>query len=251
LLEVQKLSAHYGAIRALHNVSLKVEEGQFVSLIGANGAGKSTLLKTAMGLIEDQPDKGTIWFDGRRIDGKDTEDIVRRGIAYVPEGREVFEELTVVENLAMGAYLRRDRAGIARAMDRVFRLFPPLAERQRHLAGHMSGGEQQMLAIGRALMGKPRLLFLDEPSLGLSPILAVIKQINAEQGTTILLVEQNARMALSIADYGFVLENGRIVLDGTAADLLEDEDVKEFYLGLKSEVSVKGYQRWKRKKRWR
>jgi branched-chain amino acid transport system ATP-binding protein len=256
LLEIKNIETLYGLIFALRGVSLRIEEGRIYTLLGANGAGKSTLLKTAMGLIEDQPDKGTIWFDGRRIDGKDTEDIVRRGIAYVPEGREVFEELTVVENLAMGAYLRRDRAGIARAMDRVFRLFPPLAERQRHLAGHMSGGEQQMLAIGRALMGKPRLLFLDEPSLGLSPILvkeifAVIKQINAEQGTTILLVEQNARMALSIADYGFVLENGRIVLDGTAADLLEDEDVKEFYLGLKSEVSVKGYQRWKRKKRWR
>ena len=256
LLEIKNIETFYGLIYALRGVSLAIEEGRIYTILGGNGAGKSTILKTAMGLLDDQPDKGTIWYDGKRIDGKDTDKIVRMGIAYVPEGREIFEELTVLENLSMGAYLRRDRASVKDDLDQVFDLFPALAARRDQWAGYMSGGEQQMLAIGRALMSKPRLMFLDEPSLGLSPILVkdifgVIARINREHGTTILLVEQNAKMALSVADYGFVIENGRIVLDGTAQDLMEDEDVKEFYLGLKSEVSVKGFQRWKRKKRWR
>jgi branched-chain amino acid transport system ATP-binding protein len=222
---------------------------------GGQRAGKTTTLKTIMGLLEDQPDKGTIEFLGKRIDGLDAEDIVNRGIAMVPEGREVFPELTVQENLRMGAYTRKDRKGVQEDLDRVIRYFPILQQRSAQQAGYLSGGEQQMLAIGRALMTRPKMLMLDEPSLGLSPILVreifeIIRTINQE-GTTILLVEQNARMALSIAHFGYVLETGRIVLANTPQNLMEDEDVKEFYLGIKSEVSGKGYQRWRRKKRWR
>jgi branched-chain amino acid transport system ATP-binding protein len=208
-----------------------------------------------MGLIDDQPDKGTISFDGRRIDGLDTSEIVRLGISYVPEGREIFEELTVRENLLMGAYTRRDKRAISEDLLRVLNIFPILAERERQWGGTLSGGEQQMLAIGRALMGRPRLLFLDEPSLGLSPILVaeifrVIEEIR-RSGITILLVEQNAKMALSIADAGVILENGRIVMKGSALELMGDSNVQEFYMGVRSDASVKGYQRWKRKKTWR
>lgn len=240
---------------AIRGVSLEMKEGQIAAILGANGAGKTTILKTIMGLLEDQPDKGTIEFLGKRIDQRDTEEIVRLGISYVPEGREVFPELSVDENLRMGAYIRNDRKSIKEDYDRVISHFPVLAERKNQWAGTLSGGEQQMLSIGRALMTRPKLLMLDEPSLGLSPILVreifrIIKTINGE-GTTILLVEQNAKMALKISDYGFVLENGRIVAANTPNVLLEDEDVKEFYLGIRSEESVKGYQRWKRKKRWR
>jgi branched-chain amino acid transport system ATP-binding protein len=255
LLEIKNIETFYTLIYALRGVSLTVEEGTITAVLGNNGAGKSTVLKTVMGLLDDQPDKGTIEFMGKRIDGKDPEVIVRRGISYVPEGREVFEELSVRENLLMGAYIRRDRAGIKKDFDRIYRYFPVLKQRADQWAGTLSGGEQQMLAIGRALMNGPKLLFLDEPSLGLSPILVrdifkIISTIN-EEGVTILLVEQNARMALTISDVGLILENGRFVMKGKAKELLEDKDVQEFYLGMRSEESAKGYQRWKRKKRWR
>ncbi len=255
LLRVNNIEVLYRIILAVRGVSLEVEEGTVVALLGANGAGKSTILKTIMGLLDDQPDKGTIELKGKRIDGRDAEAIVNMGISCVPEGREVFPELTVWENLAMGAYIRRDREAVKADYQRVMRYFPVLEERKNQLAGYLSGGEQQMLAIGRALMARPTLLMLDEPSLGLAPLLVreifrIITNINQE-GTTILLVEQNAKMALAIADYGYVLETGRIVLSDTPKALMENEDVKEFYLGIRSEQSVKGYQRYKRKKRWR
>ncbi|MBI9084606.1 MAG: ABC transporter ATP-binding protein [Desulfobacterales bacterium] len=255
LLEIKNIETYYDLIYAIRGASLSVEEGTITAILGNNGAGKSTILKTVMGLLDDQPDKGTIEYGGRRIDGRETEDIVRMGISYVPEGREVFEELSVRENLLMGAYIRKDRKRIDEDFKRVYAYFPVLEERSNQWAGTLSGGEQQMLAIGRALMCRPCLLFLDEPSLGLSPLLVkeifrIIQTINRE-GVTILLVEQNARMALSIADTGLILENGRFVMKGPATELMEDKDVREFYMGVRSEASAKGYQRWKRKKAWR
>lgn len=255
LLEIKNIETYYNLIYAIRGASLSVEKDTITAILGNNGAGKSTILKTVMGLLDDQPDKGTIEYMGKRIDGKDTEKIVRMGISYVPEGREVFEELTVRENLFLGAYTRRDRTDIKEDFERIYQYFPQLKGRDNQWAGTLSGGEQQMLAIGRALMSRPNLLFLDEPSLGLSPILVkeifrIIKTIHGE-GVTILLVEQNARMALSISDIGLILENGRFVMKGNSKDLMEDKDVKEFYMGVRSEASAKGYQRWKRKKRWR
>ena len=255
MLEIKNIETFYGLIYALRGVSLTVDEGTVTAILGNNGAGKSTILKTVMGLLDDQPDKGAIEFLGKRIDGKDPEVIVRMGISYVPEGREVFEELSVKENLQMGAYIRSDRSGIKKDIDNIYAYFPVLKQRENQWAGTLSGGEQQMLAIGRALMNRPRLLFLDEPSLGLSPILVkeifkIVTAIN-EAGVTILLVEQNARMALNISDIGLILENGRFVMKGNSEELMEDKDVKEFYMGIKSEESAKGFQRWKRKKRWR
>jgi len=255
LLEIKNIETYYDLIYAIRGASLSVEEGTITAILGNNGAGKSTILKTVMGLIEDQPDKGTIEYKGVRIDGKDTEEIVRMGLSYVPEGREVFEELSVRENLLMGAYTRTDREGIKKDLDRVYQYFQVLHERYNQWAGTLSGGEQQMLAIGRALMSRPELLFLDEPSLGLSPILvkeifAIIQAINNES-VTILLVEQNARMALAVSDSGLIIENGRFVMKGRSGDLMKDKDVQEFYMGVRSEKSAKGYQRWKRKKAWR
>ncbi len=255
LLEVKNIETYYDLVYALRGVSFAVEEGSITAILGNNGAGKSTILKTIMGLIEDQPDKGSIEYKGRPIENVDTDEIVKKGIAYVPEGREVFEELTVHEHLLLGAYLRKDTSGINNDIERVYEYFPVLKKRTKQWAGTLSGGEQQMLAIGRGLMLRPTLLILDEPSLGLSPILvkeifSIIKEINS-QGTTILLVEQNANMALSVSSEGLILENGRFVMKGKSRELLEDKDVKEFYLGIKSETSAKGFQRWKRKKAWR
>jgi branched-chain amino acid transport system ATP-binding protein len=254
MLETKNIEIYYGKIMVVRGLSLTLEAGQIRAILGANGAGKSTTLKTIMGYLDDQPEKGTITFQGKRIDGMRTEHIVRMGIGYVPEGREVFPELTLKENLMMGAYTRRDRE-VSADLDRVFTYFPVLKDRLRQQAGTLSGGEQQMLSIARALMSRPSLLILDEPSLGLSPLLVneifrIIRAIN-EHGTTILLVEQNARKALSVAHHAFIMETGRIVLEGPPEKLMENEDVQEFYLGMATETSVKGFQRYKRKKRWR
>jgi branched-chain amino acid transport system ATP-binding protein len=254
MLETKNIEIYYGKIMVVRGLSLRVEQGEIRAILGANGAGKSTTLKTIMGYLDGQPDKGTISFRGKRIDGLETEHIVAMGIAYVPEGREVFPELSVRENLMMGAYTRRDRA-VAEDLDRVFRYFPILRDRFKQLAGTLSGGEQQMLAIGRALMLRPALMILDEPSLGLSPILVteifdIIRAIN-QDGTTILLVEQNAVKALSVCHHAYIMETGRIVLEGPPEKLVNDEDVQEFYMGVRQERSVRGEARYKRKKRWR
>ncbi len=256
MLKINNIETFYGLIYALKGVSLEIKEGSITTVLGNNGAGKTTIVKTIMGLLNDQPDKGSIEFLNKRIEKKAPEEIVRMGISYVPEGREIWEELTIKENLLMGAYIRKDRPGIRKDIERINHYFPVLKERENQLAGKLSGGEQQMLAIGRAIMNSPKLLFLDEPSLGMSPILVksifnIIQTINKEEGITILLIEQNAKMALKIADFGYVIENGRFVMAGTADELLENKDVQEFYLGIKSDVSAKGYQRWKRKKGWR
>ncbi len=232
MLRLDGLDVYYGEIHALRGVALEVREREIVALLGNNGAGKSTTLKTVSGLL--RPRRGTINFDDRPLTGVAAHDIVARGIAHVPEGRRIFNRLSVRENLAMGAYLRHD-GGVAGDLDRVFDLFPRLKERIGQVAGTLSGGEQQMLAIGRALMANPRLLLLDEPSMGLAPVLveqifATIDSIN-RQGTTILLVEQNAAMALSIAHRGYVLETGAIVLTGSAAELAGNADVRRAYLG--------------------
>jgi len=253
LLEVRNVETYYGPVVALRGVSLDVEEGQIVTVLGANGAGKTTLLKTICGAID--PHSGTVAFDGARLDGRDTWEVAKRGIAHVPEGREVFRHLSVHDNLMMGAYTIRERGRLTEDLRRVYDLFPRLEERSRQHAGDLSGGEQQMLALGRALMMRPKLMLLDEPSLGLSPllvteILKIVKRLNEDHGVTILLVEQNANMALDLADFGYVLEVGRIVLEGTGARLKDNDDVKEFYLGIR-EDGVRGVRRWKRKKQWR
>ena len=253
LLQVRNIETYYGPIMAIKGVSLDVEEGDIVTILGANGAGKSTILKTISGVMD--PEKGTIEFMDQRIEGMSPDKIVRMGITQVPEGREIFHDLTVKENLMMGAYLRKDRSETQKDLEIVHDYFPVLKARGSQLGGNMSGGEQQMLAIGRAIMAKPKLLLLDEPSLGLAPFLVkeifkIIKRVNDEQKTTILLVEQNALIALSLARIGYVLELGRIVKEDTCKELMENEDVKEFYLGLKEE-SIRGSKRWKRKKKWR
>jgi branched-chain amino acid transport system ATP-binding protein len=253
ILELANVEASYGPVQALRGVTLAVPKGKIVTVLGANGAGKSTILKTISGIID--PGKGQIRFAGEEIQSRDPAWIVRRGISHVPEGREVFPLLTVEENLRMGAYTRGDAEGIAQDIDMVYGYFPILKERARQEAGLLSGGQQQMLAISRALLSRPALMLMDEPSLGLSPLLTqeifrIIVRINREKGTTILLVEQNANMALEVADYGYVLEVGRIVMEDTCKRLLEKEDVQEFYLGMKAQ-GVRGQRRWKKKKQWR
>jgi branched-chain amino acid transport system ATP-binding protein len=233
MLEILDLHVYYGGIHAIKGISMKVEEGQIISLIGANGAGKSTTLRTICGLKE--ATRGSIKYKGVELTKLDTSEIVKLGVTMVPEGRRVFSNLTVYENLLAGAYLRKDKEGIKKDIEYVFELFPRLRERINQRAGTLSGGEQQMLAIGRALMSRPKLLLLDEPSLGLAPVLVkevfqMIKKIHSE-GVTILLVEQNAYEALKLCDYGYVLETGRIVLQGTGKQLLEDERVRKAYLG--------------------
>lgn len=233
LFEIKNLNVHYNKIAAIHDVSLELGNGEIVTLIGANGAGKSTTLRTVSGLKK--ATSGEIWFDGERIDQLPPDKIIARGIAHVPEGRRLFPELTVTENLCIGAYLRRDRAGIQQDLERIRERFPRLRERSSQQAKTMSGGEQQMVAIGRALMSKPRLLLMDEPSLGLSPKMVqeigkIIREIN-EAGVSVILVEQNAEMALKLANRAFVLETGRIALSGPAKDLHDNERVRKAYLG--------------------
>jgi branched-chain amino acid transport system ATP-binding protein len=233
MLKVEGLSVHYGGIHALQGVDLEVPDGAIVSLIGANGAGKSTTLKAIVGLVRSSG--GCVSWNGERLTGRPTKEIVTRGVCLVPEGRRVFPNLTVDENLTLGAYSRSDKAGVAAFRERVFELFPRLAERTDQKAGTLSGGEQQMLAVGRALMTRPKILMMDEPSLGLAPLVVkmifdIVKAINAE-GVSVLLVEQNAKMALEIADYAYVLETGRITLHGRGKTLLDDDGVRKAYLG--------------------
>ncbi len=262
MLKVNNVEVIYQRIiLVLKGVSLEVPEGAIVTLLGANGAGKSTLLKAVSGVLrieEGEVHTGTIEFRGERIDRQTASDIVRRGITQVMEGRRVFPHLTTEENLIAGAHTRHDRAGIRPGLELVYAYFPGLAERRGVKAGYLSGGEQQMLAIGRALMARPRLMLLDEPSLGLAPLLVeeifeIIRRLNREERVTVLLVEQNAVMALDLASYGYIMENGRIVLDGPVESLRANEDVKEFYLGLTDVGGRRSYRdvkHYRRRKRW-
>ena len=235
MLKVRDLVVAYGGIEALKGISVDVPDGKIVTLIGANGAGKSTLLRTIMGLVK--PQSGAVEYNGEAINGMNSQQIVSRGITLVPEGRRVFPNLTVLENLRIGAYLRKDEDGIAADIRQVYEIFPRLEERNWQMAGTLSGGEQQMLALGRALMSRPRIMMMDEPSLGLAPLVIkdifnIIRRIN-ESGTTVLLVEQNANMALKVAHHAYVLETGRIKMEGSGRELLENEEIKEAYLGKK------------------
>jgi branched-chain amino acid transport system ATP-binding protein len=252
LLSVNTIETFYGPIQAIRGVSIDVEAGQIVTVLGANGAGKTTVLRTISGVLD--PERGQVMFEGRDIAHMAPDRVMRLGICHVPEGRETFPFLTVRENLMMGAYTRRDKDGVQRDLELCYEYFPRLKERQHQRAGLLSGGEQQMMAISRALMGKPKLLLLDEPSLGLSPLLVqqifgIIRRINREQGVAILLVEQNAHIALQTADFGYVLEVGRIVTADACATLMQRDDIKEFYLGQK-EAGARGQRRWKRKRLW-
>ena len=261
MLEVANLEVVYNdVVLVLRGLSLTVPDGQIIALLGANGAGKTTTIRAITGLLdvhEGDITKGSITFDGERIDKKDPSAIVRSGITQVMEGRRVFAEMTVDENLRTGAYTNKNKASVEASYDRVMGLFPILKDRRKSTAGYLSGGEQQMLAMGRALMADPKLLILDEPSLGLAPMLVrqirdIIVGIN-EQGTSVLLIEQNANMALSIAGHGYIMETGKMVMDGSAGKLLKDEDVQEFYLGLHGEGGRKSFRdvkHYKRRKRW-
>ena len=231
MLKIENLIVNYGGIEAVKGISLEVPDGSIITLVGANGAGKSTTLRSIVGLVKAR--SGSITLDGEELLGQATTDIVSKGITLVPEGRHVFPDMTVLENLKIGAYLRKDK--LSDDIERIYNLFPRLKERSWQAAGTLSGGEQQMLAVGRALMSKPKIIMMDEPSLGLAPIIVqgifdIIQQINKE-GTTVLLIEQNANMALKVADYGYVMETGRISLSGTGTELLANEQVKELYLG--------------------
>jgi branched-chain amino acid transport system ATP-binding protein len=233
LLEIRKLEAQYRWTKVLHGVDFAVEEGGITTILGANGAGKTTTLRAVCGMIRTA---GEVRFDGRRIDGRATEDIVRLGIAHVPEGRGTFVNLTLEENLRLGAYGRRERGALAADFERVYQYFPVLRERRTQVAGTLSGGEQQMLAVARALMLRPRLLLLDEPSLGLAPLVVreifrIVRAINRDEGVSVLLVEQNAAIALALADHAYLLETGRVVMSGPAADLHRDESIRRSYLG--------------------
>ncbi len=253
LLQMRNIETYYGPIMAIRGVSLDVNEGEIVAVLGANGAGKTTLLKTATGALDSN--KGQVLLDGEEIQCRDPDWVARQGIAHVPEGREVFPVLTVAENLAMGAYNRDDKDAVAKDLETVYDYFPSLRDLNDKMAAYLSGGQQQMLASGRGFMARPRLLLLDEPSLGLSPVLVqeifgIIARLNREQGLTILLVEQNANAALQVSSRGYVMEVGGMVMDGPSDKLLESDDIREFYLGKKDE-GIRGRRRWKKRKTWR
>lgn len=253
LLSLTNIESAYGPVKAIRGVSLEVKKGQIVTLLGSNGAGKTTLLKTISGILD--PVRGSIEFAKEDITGVESSDLVKKGISHVPEGREVFPLLTVHENLMMGAYTRNDRDAIARDLEQAYRYFPILKERENQAAGLLSGGQQQMLAIARALLADPQMILMDEPSLGLSPkltkeIFNIIRMINRDSGRSILLVEQNARIALQTADFGYIMENGRIVMQDTCERLMQKDDIQEFYLGIKQE-GARTERRWKKKKTWR
>jgi branched-chain amino acid transport system ATP-binding protein len=253
LLQMRNIETYYGPIMAIRGVSLDVNEGEIVAVLGANGAGKTTLLKTATGALDSN--KGQVLLDGEEIQCRDPDWVARQGIAHVPEGREVFPVLTVAENLAMGAFNRDDKDAVAKDLETVYNYFPSLRDLNDKMAAYLSGGQQQMLAIGRGFMARPRLLLLDEPSLGLSPVLVqeifrIIARLNREQGLTILLVEQNANVALQVSSRGYVMEVGGMVMDGPSDKLLNSDDIKEFYLGKKDE-GIRGRRRWKKRKTWR
>jgi branched-chain amino acid transport system ATP-binding protein len=253
ILTLRNIETYYGPILAVKGISLDVQEGRVVTILGANGAGKTTILKTISGAMD--PQKGIVEFLGKEIQKRNPDWVARKGIAHVPEGREVFPLLTVQENLLMGAYGRKDKKAIQEDLTIVYDYFPILRERIKQKSGFLSGGQQQMLVLGRAIMARPRLMLLDEPSLGLSPlfvrdIFGIIKRLNMEQQMTILLVEQNANMALQNSTYGYVLENGRIVMEDTCQNLMASDDIKEFYMGIK-EKGVRSNRRWKKRKTWR
>lgn len=253
ILTIRNVESFYGPIMAIRGVSLDVHPGQIVSILGANGAGKTTLMKTVSGVMD--PEKGKITFDGDEIQGSEPHKVVQKGIVHVPEGREVFPLLTVDENLSLGAYTLKDKGQIDHDRDLVFSYFPILKERRNQEAGTLSGGQQQMLAIGRGLMANPKIMLLDEPSLGLSPLLVqeifgILGRLNDEQNMTMMLVEQNANAALELAHHGYVMEVGRIVMDGAADVLMQSEDIQNFYLGVQEE-GARENRRWKRKKTWR
>lgn len=253
ILSIRNVESFYGPIMAIRGVSLDVHPGQIVSILGANGAGKTTLMKTVSGVMD--PEKGRITFEGNDIQGSEPHKVVQRGIIHVPEGREVFPLMTVDENLSLGAYSLSNKGQIDHDRDLVFSYFPILKDRRNQEAGTLSGGQQQMLAIGRGLMANPKIMLLDEPSLGLSPLLVqeifgILQRLNDEQNMTMMLVEQNANAALELAHHGYVMEVGRIVMDGPADELMQSEDIRNFYLGVQEE-GARETRRWKRKKTWR